>query len=132
MTLDWLEDYAALHPDLPPKTYAGIHGLPLDRLAFEEMLEWSTVQQYYDDTGEPVPFYFGEEGVPDFYANSMEDVKRIKEIVALADGRSLSDVSSVCRIIGEEISGYKTGALSAEKTAEKIQNRVQLYLDEHK
>ena len=37
-----------------------------------------------------------------------------------------------CRIIGEEISGYKTGALSAEKTAEKIQNRVQLYLDEHK
>ena len=90
------------------------------------------MQQYYDDTGEPVPFYFGEEGVPDFYANSMEDVKRIKEIVALADGRSLSDVSSVCRIIGEEISGDKTGALSAEKTAEKIQNRVPLYLDEHK
>jgi len=132
MTLDWLEDYAALHPDLPPKTYQSIHGLPLNRLAFEEMLEWSTAQQYYDDTGEPVPFYFGEEGVPDFYANSAEDLERIREIVALADGRALSNLSFVSQIIGEEISGYKTGDLSAEQTAEKIQNRVQLYLDEQK
>ncbi len=132
MTLDWLEDHAALRPDLPPKTYQSIHGLPLNRLAFEEMLEWSTVQQYYEDTGKPFPLYFGEEGVPDFYANSAEDVERIREIVALADGRVLSNLSFVSRIIGEEISGYKTGGLSAEQTAKKIQNRVQIYLDEQK
>lgn len=131
MTLDWLEECAALHPDLPPKTYASIHGLPLNRLAFEEMLEWSTVQRYYD-TGEPVPSYFGEEGIPNFYANSAEDVEKIREIVTLADGRGLSNQSFVCRIIGEEISGYKTGVLTAEQTAEKIQNRVQLYLNEQK
>ncbi len=132
MTLDWLEDYAALHPELPPKTYASVHGLPVNKPAFEEMLEWSTVQQYYDDTGELVPLYFGEESVPDFYANSVEDVERIREIVALVDGRSLSNLSFVSQIIGEEISGYKMGVLSAEQTAEKIQNRVQLYLDEQK
>ena len=131
MTLDWLEEYAALHPDLPPKTYASIHGLPLNRLVFEKMLEWSTVQQYYD-TGEPFPFYFGEEGIPDFYANSAEDVERIREIVALADGKRLSNLSFVSQIIGEEISGYNAGVLTAEQTAEKIQNRVQLYLNEHK
>ena len=130
-SLDWLEEYAALHPDLPQKTYASIHGLPLNRIAFEEMLEWSTVQQYYE-TGEPVPFYFGEGSIPNFYANSVEDVERIREIVTLADGRTLSNMSFVCQIIGEEISGYKTGVLTAEQTADKIQNRVQLYLDEQK
>lgn len=59
-------------------------------------------------------------------------MERIRGIVALADGRSLSGLSFVSQIIGEEISGYKTGGLSAEQTAEKIQNRVQLYLDEQK
>ena len=132
MTLDWLEECAALHPDLPPRTYASVHGLPLNRLTFEEMLEWSMVQQYYSDTGNPVPFYFGEEGIPNFYANSEEDVEKIKEIVALADGKSLSILSFISQIISEEVGGYKTGVLSAEQTAEKIQNRVQLYLDEQK
>ncbi|MDE5747763.1 MAG: extracellular solute-binding protein [Acetatifactor sp.] len=132
MTLDWLEEYAALHPDIPPKTYASIHGLPINRLAFEEMLEWSTVPQYYEDTGKPIPFYFGEGDVPDFYANSAKDVERIREIVALADRKSLPNQSFVFQIIGEEISGYKTGVLTAEQTADKIQNRVQLYLNEQK
>lgn len=132
MTLDWLEDYAALHPDFPQKTYQSIHGLPLNRTTFEEMLMWSTVPRYYDDTEEPVPFYFGEGGVPNFYANSAEDVERIREIVALADGRELSNQSFVFQIIEEEISGYKTGVLTAEQTADKIQNRVQLYLNEQK
>ncbi len=132
MTLDWLEEYAALHPDMPPKTYMSIYGLPLNRQTFEEMLKWSTEQQYYDDTGEPVPFYFGEGSIPNFYANSEEDVERIREIVALADGKSIPIMSFVSQIIGEEISGYKEGVISAERTAEKIQNRVQLYLDEQK
>ncbi|MDE5891567.1 MAG: hypothetical protein K2H45_01455, partial [Acetatifactor sp.] len=104
---------------------------PINKLAFEKMLEWSTVQRYYD-TGEPVPSYFGEGGVPNFYANSAEDVEKIREIVTLVDGRALSNWSFVCQIIGEEISGYKTGVLSAEQTADKIQNRVQLYLNENK
>lgn len=132
MTLDWLEEYAALHPDIPAKTYASIHGLPLNRLTFEEVLKWSTLQQYYEDTGEPIPFYFGEGSIPNFYANSEADVEKIREIVTLADGKSIPILSFFSQIIGEEISGYKTGGLSAEQTAEKIQNRIQLYLDEQK
>ena len=50
----------------------------------------------------------------------------------MADRRELPGGSVIDQIIGEEISGYKAGVLTAEQTAEKIQNRVQLYLDEHK
>ena len=60
-----------------------------------------------NDKGELVPHYFGENGVPDFYANSAEDVKRIREIVALVDRKTLSDLSYVCQIIGEEIKKKK-------------------------
>lgn len=132
MTLDWLEDYAILHPDIPAKTYQSIHGLPLNRQTFEEVLDWSMVELINDETGEPIPHYFGEEGVPNFYANSAEDVEKIREIVALVDGKSLSNLSSINLIIGEEISGYNSRALTAEQTAEKIQSRVQLYLDEQR
>ena len=90
------------------------------------------VELINDETGEPIPHYFGEEGVPNFYANSAEDVEKIREIVALVDGRSLSNLSSINLIIGEEISGYNSRALTAEQTAEKIQSRVQLYLDEQR
>lgn len=41
-------------------TYASVPSLPLNMLTFEEMLEWFMVQQYYSDTGDSVPFYFGE------------------------------------------------------------------------
>ncbi len=49
-------------------------------------------------------------------------MEKIKEIVAPADGRSLSILSFTSQIISEEVGGYKTGVLSAEQTAEKIQN----------
>lgn len=132
MTLSWLEDYAALHPDISAKTFFSIHGLPVNRQAFEKVMDWSMVQQYYDETGEPIPHYFGEGSEPNFYASSAEDVEKVRRIIALVDGRSLSSQSSIFQIIGEEISGYNSGALTAKQTAEKIQNRVQLYLDEQK
>ena len=56
----------------------------------------------------------------------------LRQILAMADRRELPGGSVINQIIGEEISGYKAGVLTVEQTAEKIQNRVQLYLDEHK
>lgn len=82
--------------------------------------------------GKPCPLLQGEGDVPDFYANTAEDVEKLREIIALADRRCLPDLSAVGRIIKEEISGYNAGVMTAEQTAEKIQNRVQLYLDEHR
>ena len=84
------------------------------------------VQQYYPDTGNPIPLLQGEGEIPDFYANTAEDVEKLRELIALPDQ------SVICQIIGEEIGGYNAGVLTAEQTAQKIQNRVQLYLDEQK
>ena len=56
----------------------------------------------------------------------------IREIITLADRRYFPDQSAISQIITEEISGYNAGVLTAEQTAQKIQNRVQLYLDEQK
>lgn len=132
MTLDWIEDYIALHPDTLGISYQSIHGLPVNRQTFEKMMEWSMTELIDDETGERIPHYFGEDGVPNFYASSAEDVEQVRRIIALVDGRSLSWESSIYQIIGEEVSGYNTGALTAEQTAEKIQNRLQLYLDEQR
>ena len=135
VSLDWMEEWASLHPDyLAPQTPSRLPGLPIHRKRFEEVLEQSMIQQYFEDTGKPVPLQQGDPdlGIPDFYANSKEHVERLRQIVAMADRRTLPSGSVINQIIGEEISGYKTGALTAEQTAEKIQNRVQLYLDEHK
>lgn len=106
-------------------------GFPLNRQLFEEELEGS-MEQHYIDAGELLPLIRGEGGIPDFYANTAEDVKKLREVIALADRRSFSSWSVICQIIEEEISGYNSGVLTAEQTAAKIQNRVQLYLNEQR
>lgn len=106
-------------------------GLPVSRQLFEEKLTQSMEQKYFAD-GKPVPLLQGEGGRPDFYANTAEDVEKLRELIALADRRYFSDRLVICQIIEEEISGYNLGVLTAEQTAEKIQNRVQVYLNEQK
>ena len=106
-------------------------GFPLNRQLFEEELERS-MEQHYTDSGEPLPLICGEGGMPNFYANTAEDVEKLREVIDLADRRSFSSWSVIGQIIEEEISGYNAGALTAEQTAAKIQNRVQLYLNEQK
>ena len=106
-------------------------GFPLNRQLFEEKLERSMVKRYMD-TGEPVALIWREGGTLNFCANTAEDVERLRELIALADRRSLSSQSVIIRIIEEEVSGYNAGILTAEQTADRIQNRVQLYLDEQK
>lgn len=107
-----------------------IVGFPLDRQAFEETLAHSMVQEYQN--GEPIPknINWDSEG-PAIYAATEEEVARVRELVGLAD-RRFTDSSVIIKIIDEEVSGYNSGVLTAEQTAQKIQNRVQLYLDEQK
>ena len=105
-------------------------GFPINRQRFEEELE-NSMQEYTSD-GSRRTLRWGEDGSPNFYANSAEDVEDLRKIIALADRRAFSVNSVIIQIIEEEISGYYAGALTAEQTAEKIQNRVQLYLDEQK
>ncbi|MCM1064025.1 MAG: hypothetical protein NC420_06020 [Eubacterium sp.] len=124
---DWIKDTDKEHHHIFSNVF---YGFPVNRQRLEEELEQSMVQQYYE--GNPVPLMQGEGEVPDFYANSAEDVEELRKIIALADRRSLRDQSAIGQIIAEEIGGYNAGILTAEQTAEKIENRVQLYLDERR
>lgn len=56
-----------------------------------------------------------------FCADSAKEAERIREMAA-ADERSMSEPPAVRQITGEEISGYKAGILSAEKTTENIES----------
>ena len=105
-----------------------IIGFPLDRQAFEKTMDLSMVQEYRD--GEPIPKNANSDAEgPAIYAATEEEVAKAKELVGLAD-RRMEPSSVISQIIDEEVSGYSSGSLTAEQTAEKIQNRVQLYLDE--
>lgn len=106
-------------------------GFPLNRQLFEEELECSMIQRY-TDAGEPLAFIWGEGDMPDFYANTAEDVEKLRKLVGMADRRKFTTESVIGQILEEEIQGYNDGILTAEQTAEKIQERVQLYLDERK
>ncbi len=129
----WTEREFEIEGELIKKNFSNYFGgFPVNRQLFEKMLAQSMVQQYYPDTGNPIPLLQGEGEIPDFYANTAEDVEKLRELIALADRRYLPDQSVICQIIGEEIGGYNAGVLTAEQTAQKIQNRGQLYLDEQK
>ena len=105
-----------------------ITGFPLDRQAFEEELGWAMVQEYRD--GEPIPKNINSDAEgPAIYAATEEEIEQVRELIGLADRRMESN-AVISRIIDEEVNGYNSGSLTAEQTAQKIQNRVQLYLDE--
>ncbi len=106
-----------------------ISGFRLENSALEEQLAQAMVQEYNGE-GEPLPkASFDDLEVPLVYAASGETVEAVRELIALADRRCAAD-EAVRRIIDEEVSAYQGGGQTAARAAEKIQNRVQLYLDE--
>lgn len=128
----WTEREFYLEETLIEEDFFGVfHAFPLNRQLFEEKLERSMVQRYTDG-GAAIALRWEEGETPNFYVNTAEDVEKLRELIALADRRSLSGQSVIIKIIEEEIGGYNAGILTAEQTADKIQNRVQLYLDEQK
>lgn len=128
----WTERKFYLEETLIEEDFFSVfHAFPLNRQLFEEKLERSMVQRYTDG-GVALAFRREEGGTPNFYVNTAEDVEKLRELIALADRRSFSGQSVIIKIIEEEISGYNAGTFTAEQTAEKIQSRVQLYLDEQK
>lgn len=69
-------------------------------------------------------------GVRDIGEPKQEDIDRMNEVIASANG-IMSYNSSVLEIITEEASSYFNGSKPARDAAELIQTRVQLYLDEN-
>lgn len=107
-----------------------IIGFRISRDAYEEQLKKAMVQEYYE--GEPLPKgSFDDDDVPYVYAATQEEVTAVRELVALADRKEAYNMV-ISQIIDEEAGAYNSGAQTVEQTAEKVQNRVQLYLDEQK
>lgn len=69
-------------------------------------------------------------GVAELPALKQEDVDKVNEVIASANG-IMSYNSSVLEIITEEAGSYFSGSKSPEDAAALIQTRVQLYLDEN-
>lgn len=107
-----------------------IIGFRIERSAFEKQLEQAMVQEYYE--GSPLPKgSFDDPDVPYVYAATQEEVAAVRELVALADRKDAYN-RIISNIIDEEVGAYNSGAQTVEQTAQKIQNRVQLYLDEQR
>lgn len=107
-----------------------ITGFRIDRSAFEEQLEQAMVQEYSE--GSPIPKgSFDNPDVPYVYAATQEEVAAVRELVALADRKNAYN-EMISKIVNEEVGLYNSGAQTVEQTAEKVQSRVQLYLDEQK
>ncbi|MDE5803017.1 MAG: hypothetical protein K2I22_08905 [Lachnospiraceae bacterium] len=107
-----------------------IIGFRIERNAFEKQLEQAMVQEYYE--GSPLPKgSFDDPDVPYVYAATQEEVAAVRELVALADRKDAYN-RIIRNIIDEEVGAYNSGAQTVEQTAQKIQNRVQLYLDEQR
>ena len=118
----WLEEYDSVA--------SAFGGFPINRQVFEKELE-DSMREYTED-GKRRTLSQGEGDRPSFYANTQEDVDDLRKVIALADRRAFDITSVIIGIVEEEVSGYYAGAATAEQTAKKIQNRVQLYLDEQK
>lgn len=118
----WLEEYDSVA--------SAFGGFPINRQVFEEELEDS--MREYNEDGKRRTLSQGEGDRPSFYANTKEDVDDLRKVIALADRRAFDITSVIIGIVEEEASGYYAGTATAEQTAQKIQNRVQLYLDEQK
>ncbi len=87
-------------------------------------------EQRYDDAGNPLPnASFDDPDVPYVYAASREDVEEVRALIGLADQKSVF-IRGIAQILDEEFGAYQQGAASVQEAAKKVQNRVQLYLDE--
>lgn len=108
-------------------------GLPVRKDLFEEWAREETRRSYYmDEYGERVEYELtlyrdGEEiVVPPLDQEQLEELIAYVESVTMR----LFEDTNVMNIIKEEMGAYFAGQKTAESTAELIQNRVQLYLDE--
>ena len=91
---------------------------------------------YEDENGEKVEQPKTSWGYDDFnidiYAATQEEIDAVKAIIASAEKLSGSVNEDLSNIITEETEPFFKGQKSAKETADIIQNRVQIYVNEHR
>lgn len=115
-------------------------GFPIMKSALEAQFQWDMMDEYYempDGTKEKRPKASWEAGNQygspnlDIYAASEEQVAAVRDMVYSLDSLYQYD-EKINSIIMEESQAYFAGQNTAQETAELIQNRVQLYVDENR
>ena len=68
----------------------------------------------------------------DIYAATQEDVDAVKAIIASAERLTSNSNEELNKIITEETQAFFAGQKSAADTADVIQNRIQIYVNENR
>lgn len=101
-------------------------GIPVMRSSFEEWLE-----KAMENDGYSMSYVSGDSNISvDRKALSQEEADQIYSLIASATDTTRYD-TVIYNIIMEEVQGFFAGSKTAGETAEIIQSRVQLYLDEN-
>ena len=110
---------------------------PIIQKAFDQKLAKAMEQQYTtDENGNKVPVSTGGMGMGDgamveFYAISQEEADQIKALINSVEYTSAYDQKAY-DIISEEAAYFFSGEKTVDKTAEIIQNRISLYINEQR
>lgn len=115
----------------------GGFGFPVKKSSLEKQFERDMTPDYYEnENGERVERPKTTWGYDDFemeiYAAKQAEVDAVKEVIASAEKVSGSISEELVNIITEETEPFFKGQKAAKDTADIIQNRIQIYVNEHR
>lgn len=111
-------------------------GFPILKSALDKQFEKDMTPEYYEDeNGEKVEQEKTTWGYDDFeiaiYAAKQEEVDAVRSLLESAERISGSVNEQLMNIITEESAAFFKGQKSAADTANVIQNRIQIYVNEN-
>lgn len=112
-------------------------GFPVKKSALDKQFEKDMTPEYYEDeNGQKVEQMKTSWGYDDFnidiYAATQEEVDAVKTIIYSAERTYSSVNEELTNIITEETEAFFKGQKSAKDTADIIQNRIQIYVNENR
>lgn len=116
----------------------GNWGFPMKKSALEKQFAQDMKKEYYEnEKGEQVEIQKTSWGYDDFnidiYAATKEEVDAVRAIIASAEKVSgSSNTDEPVTIITEETEAFFKGQKNVKETADIIQNRIQVYVNEHR
>lgn len=115
----------------------GNFGFPIKKSSLEKQFKKDMTPEYYEDeNGKKVEQPKTTWGYDDFemkiYAATQEEIDAVKAMIASAEKISGSVSDELMNIITEETAAFFKGQKNVKDTADIIQNRIQIYVNEHR
>lgn len=112
-------------------------GFPIKKTALDKVFEKAMTPEYYkDENGKQVEQPKTSWGYDDFnidiYAAKQEEVDAVKAIIDSAEKAYSPSNEELTKIVNEEAAAFFKDQKSAKETADIIQNRVQIYVNENR